>query len=77
MSGRYYIWYLISLFETVLDELEAMGESKYRTKVDFGGAWRSHLLHDDGEARDRIYYKVLYRADYPPDRINYPDGSRS
>jgi len=53
-----------------------MGESKYRTKVDFARAWHSHLLHDGGEARDRIYYKVLDRIDCPLDSIDLPDGDR-
>lgn len=63
MLGLYYIWYFALLFDAVFDELEPMGEPKYRTKVDFARAWHSHLLYDDGEARDRIYYKVLDRID--------------
>jgi len=52
LSAWYYIWYLTLLFQAVLDELDVMGESKYRTKADFARAWHSHLLHDDGEARE-------------------------
>lgn len=34
-------------------------ESNFPTKIDFAREWHSHLLRDDGEARDRIYCKVL------------------
>ena len=49
LLGLYYIWYFALLFDAVFDELEAMGEPKYRTKVDFARAWHSHLLYDDGK----------------------------
>ena len=73
MLGLYYIWYFALLFDAVFDELEPMGEPKYRTKVDFARAWHSHLLYDDGEARDRIYDKVVGSIDQPSE---YEDVSR-
>ena len=59
LSGRFYAWYLALLFDAVLDELQVMGGSRFPTRADLARAWRSHLLRDGGEGRDRIYYKIL------------------
>jgi len=63
LSRWYCTLYLLSLFNAVLDELEVIGESRFPTGVNLARVWHSHLLHDDGEGRDRIYYKILNSID--------------
>ena len=62
-SKGYYAWYFELLFDAVLNELEVTGGIKVPYESRFSRARRSHLLNDDGEARDRVYDNVLDEID--------------